>query len=60
MEDCYKLLSKKFMTGDVTQSLSHILALGEASTDDKCEKMLELYDGLSNRECKYKKNFGLV
>lgn len=60
MEDCYKLLSKKFMIGDVTQSLSHILALGEASADDKCEKLFELYDGLSNRECKYKKNFGLV
>lgn len=45
-ERCYPILKDKFGvgSGNVVQTLSHILALGEKSADDKCVRVAKIYD----------------
>ena len=53
MEQCYTLLKPYFYSGNSVQSLSHILALGEASAEQKCRKALDIFNALKSCGLKY-------
>ena len=53
MEACYDALKHPFGTGQYTQALSHVLALGEGSAQEKRDKVLGVYQGLKAAGRKY-------
>ncbi len=53
MEKCYDILKDKFFSANAVQSLSHILALGEESSIDKCNKAINIFNQLKERNCKF-------
>lgn len=59
MERCYEILKAQFPSKNTVQSLSHILALGTGSSEDKCKKVTDMYTYLRERGYKYGKNFEL-
>ena len=60
MEQCYTILKPYFFSGNSVQSLSHILALGEGSAEQKCRKALEIFDALKARGLKYGTGYELA
>lgn len=60
MEQCYEILKPHFISGNAVQSLSHILALGEASSQQKCRRAMELFQELKDRGCKYGTGYELA
>ena len=60
MEQCYSILKPYFFSGNSVQSLSHILALGEGSAEQKCRKALEIFDALKARGLKYGTGYELA
>lgn len=60
VESCYKLLKKHFHSSNDVQSLSFVLALGEGSAEDKCNRLLKLYADLEWRGCKFGKGSELA
>lgn len=60
MERCYTLLKPYFFSGNAVQSLSHILALGEGSAAQKCEKAMALFDYLKSHGHKYGTSYELA
>lgn len=53
VEDCYNKLNQEgFWKGNDLQSLSHILAFGEADISETCSKALRLYEILKKDKCK--------
>lgn len=52
MEKCYHLLQGKFFANAV-QSISHTLALGEEDANKKCNKVIQIFDQLKLKGCKY-------
>jgi hypothetical protein len=50
---CYDLLKGKFLSKDSVQTLSFILALGEAGAAVKCEKVMRLFEGFKQRGYKF-------
>ena len=59
-ERCYQLLKSAFHSGNAVQSLSHVLALGEGSAEEKCRAAVELYEGLRAKGYKYGVNYELA
>lgn len=59
MEKCYKILKASFFSGNAVQSLSHVLALGEGSTEEKCSRAVRLFDCLKNGGRKYGASYEL-
>jgi len=59
MENCYKEL-KGVGDMDAIQSLSHVLALNPASTSEKCNRVIKLFNTLKERKHKYGKGFELA
>lgn len=53
VEACYDALKHPFGTGQYTQALSHVLALGEGSAQEKRDKVLGVYQGLKAAGRKY-------
>lgn len=53
MEKCYDILNSKFFSANAVQSLSHTLALGEESSVEKCNKVINIFDQLKYRNCKF-------
>lgn len=53
MEKCYIALKGKFFSGNAVQSLSHTLALGKENTVEKCNKVINIFDQLKDRNCKF-------
>ena len=53
LEACYDALKHPFGTGQYTQALSHVLALGEGSAQEKRDKVLGVYQGLKAAGRKY-------
>lgn len=60
MNDCYRNLKGSFFSGNAVQSLSHVLALGEGSSQEKCGKTMELFEALKDRGCKYGTGYELA
>jgi len=58
-EACYQLLKREFTSGNAVQSLSHVLALGEGTAEEKCGKVIDLYRGLKNKGSAYGKHYEL-
>lgn len=58
-EKCYEILKADFFSGNAVQSLSHVLALGEGSAREKCERTIELYRGLKSNGHKYGTSYEL-
>ena len=59
-ERCYGILKEEFRPGNAVQSLSHVLALGEGSPDEKCEKTISLYRELKGRGIRYGTGYELA
>lgn len=61
MEKCYQLLkdSKKFDSANGMQSLSHILSLELGNSEEKCNRVISIYDGLKARKKKYGQTYEL-
>lgn len=53
MERCYQQLKGNFFSANAVQSLSHTLALGEENTIEKCIRVMDIFDGLKERRCKF-------
>lgn len=53
VEKCYEILKPKFFSGNAVQSLSHVLALGEGSAKEKCQRLVELFEALKEKGYKY-------
>lgn len=60
MEVCYKKLKERFSASNEVQALAHILAIAEGSAQEKCNKVVALYDALRTSEVKYGKYYELV
>ncbi|MBQ7956305.1 MAG: DUF4003 domain-containing protein [Lachnospiraceae bacterium] len=60
MERCYRILKPDFFSGNAVQSLSHVLALGEGSAEQKCRRVMSLYEGLRTKGCKYGTDYELA
>lgn len=58
-EKCYQLLKDKFFFGNAVQSLSHVLALGEGSAQEKCRRLTELFDLLKAKGYAYGTDYEL-
>lgn len=59
-ENCYELLKKEFFSGNAVQSLSHVLALGEGTPEEKCRKTIEMYRKLKEKGYKYGTGYELA
>jgi len=59
IEACYSFLKPYFFSSNAVQSLSHILALGQGSSEEKCRKALDLYFGLKSAGYKYGTSYEL-
>ncbi len=53
MEKCYNFLHTQFFSANAVQSLSHTLALGEENFLKKCNKVMDIFQGLKNRDSKF-------
>jgi len=53
MEKCYHILKPQFFSGNAVQSLSHILALLEGDSTDKCNRTMNLFNRLKEKGYKY-------
>lgn len=60
MEVCYKKLKESFYAGNEVQALAHVLSVAEGSAEEKCNKVVALYDALRGAEVKYGKYYELV
>lgn len=58
-EQCYALLKPHFHSGNAVQSLSHVLALCEGRSEEKCAATVSLYQQLQDRGYRYGTDFEL-
>lgn len=58
-EKCYGILRGEFFSSNAVQSLSHILAFLDGTSEEKCSRTLELYKQLKLNGCRYGTNFEL-
>lgn len=59
IESCYQRLKPHFFSSNAVQSLSHVLALGQGTTEDKCRRTMQLFDGLKEEGYKYGTSYEL-
>jgi len=59
IERCYEIIKPNFIVKNSVQSLSHVLALCDGSTDEKCRKVLDLYRLLKEQGYSYGTNYEL-
>jgi len=52
-ERCYEILKENFGATNATQSLSHVLALFNGKSQDKCKETVDFYNELRQKGCKY-------
>ncbi len=60
MEQCYQILKKEFFIGNALQSLSHVLALGEGSPEQKSRRTIQLYQLLKEKGYRYGTDYELA
>lgn len=60
MERCYELLKGQFFSSNAIQSLSHVLALGEGTSEEKCRRTMTLFQTLKNKGYKYGTSYELA
>lgn len=59
MEESYKVLKPKFSDANAVQSLSHILCLDGNPTEEKCNKIMAIFDELKALKHKYGASYEL-
>lgn len=61
MEKCYQILkgSKRFSSANGIQSLSHALSLELGNSEEKCKRVIDIYDGLKAKKKKYGQTYEL-
>lgn len=59
-ERCYSIMKKEFSSANAVQSLSHVLALGDGTVEEKCYRTKELYEKLKAKGYKYGKGYELA
>ena len=60
-EICYQTMKNQFaFHSNAVQSLSHVMTLGEGSPEEKCGKVIQIYNALANRGIKYGKEYELA
>jgi len=59
-ESCYTILKQRFFSSNAVQSLSHVLAVGEERPEEKCTRVMELYELLGARNLKYGTRYELA
>lgn len=61
MEKCYQILkeSKKFGSSNGMQSLSHALSLELGNSEEKCNRVIGIYEGLKEKKKKYGQTYEL-
>lgn len=59
IEACFQFLKPYFFSSNAVQSLSHVLALGQGSVEEKCSRTMELFDGLKAAGYKYGTSYEL-
>lgn len=57
VEGCYKILKKFSSDSNGMQTLSHILALSEGNPEEKCNKVIDIFNTLESKGKKYRKGF---
>jgi hypothetical protein len=60
MEVCYKKLKESFSASNEVQALAHVLSIAEGSAEEKCNKVVALYEALKADGVKYGKYHELV
>lgn len=60
MEACFQTLKEHFRDANAVQSMSHVLALGNQTADEKCGRMVRLVEGLKAEGHKYGSGFTLA
>lgn len=58
-EKCFELLKGKFEK-NAAQSLSHVLALCDGTAEQKCNKVMAIFDGLKNAKHKFGADYELA
>ena len=58
-EACYDRLRRTFSASNGLQSLSHVLALGEGRGEDKCDRVVSLYEALRRTGLRFGRNLEL-
>lgn len=56
MEHCYEELKKYFSSSNDVQALSQILTIAKGSWQDKCARLIRIYEGLKAKGYKYGKD----
>ncbi len=59
IESCYQQLKPYFFSSNAVQSLSHVLALGQGTAEDKCRSTMQLFNGLKEAGYKYGTSYEL-
>lgn len=61
MEKCYQILkaSKKFGSANGIQSLSHALSLEIGNSEEKCNRVIDIHEGLKSKKKKYGQTYEL-
>ena len=59
VEQCYQLLRERMPISDGLQTSAHVLAMSEEAPEQKCARMLEIYDAVSSRCKKYGRSYEL-
>lgn len=59
-ERCYAVLKPEFFSGNAVQSLSHVLALGDGAAEEKCSRVMKLFDGLKEKGYRYGTSYELA
>lgn len=60
MEVCYKKLKESFSASNEVQALAHVLSIADGEAEEKCNKVVALYNALRDADMKYGKYHELV
>ena len=60
MEVCYKKLKENFSSSNDVQALAHVLSMMDGLAEEKCNKIVSLYNALKDAEVKYGKYYELI
>ena len=60
MEECYRTLKKFSPDSNAMQSLSHVLALANGTPEEKCSRVIEMFNALDEQGKKYSKSYEMA
>lgn len=60
MEECYRTMKKFSPDSNAMQSLSHVLALANGTPEEKCSRVIEMFNALDEQGKKYSKSYEMA